>query len=413
MKKAKPFEITQKEVLEAYKKVKTNKGAPGIDEVNLQEYEQNLKNNLYKLWNRMASGSYFPQAVRGVEIPKKSGGVRILGVPTINDRIAQNVMAGKLQPLVEPHFYPDSYGYRPGKTAIDAIRVTRKRCWQYDWVIEFDIKGLFDNIDHELLIKAVRKHTDIPWLILYIERSLRAPMVMPDGEQKERTRGTPQGGVTSAILANLFMHYAFDKWMANKLPQVPWARYADDGVIHCRTQEEAQRTLEQLKERMKECQLEIHPDKTRIVYCKDDNRKEEHPETSFNFLGYTFRRRIVKTKKGEYFGGFNPAVSKEAIKLFEAKIRTLRKRALLSLEELAQHINPIIRGWENYFKHFTANEVYEVLSRVNLNLARWVMRKYKRYKKKFTAALYWLGKVAQTRPDLFAHWKMGIRPKAG
>lgn len=346
MKTEKPFKITQSEVLEAYKKVKANKGAPGIDEVSLQEYEHNLKNNLYKLWNRMASGTYFPQAVRGVEIPKKNGkGTRLLGVPTINDRIAQNVIAARLEPALEPHFHPDSYGYRPGKKAQDAVGVTRQRCWKYDWVIEFDIKGLFDNIDHQLLMKAIQRHIHTKWVILYIERSLKTPMTMPDGTTMERIRGTPQGGVISAILSNLFMHYAFDHWMVKALPENPWARYADDGLIHCRTLQEAEHIFYLLTRRMKECHLELHPDKTNIVYCKDGNRPNDHEHTSFNFLGYTFRQRTVKTKKGKYFTGFTPAVSKDAIKSLRAKINKYRKLTVLSMAELAQLLNPIIRGW--------------------------------------------------------------------
>jgi RNA-directed DNA polymerase len=412
MKTEKPFKITQQEVLEAFKKVKANKGAPGIDEVSLQEYERNLKNNLYKLWNRMSSGSYFPQAVRGVEIPKKNGkGVRILGVPTISDRIAQTVIAGRLEPAVEPHFYPDSYGYRPGKKAQDAIGVTRRRCWQFDWVIEFDIKGLFDHIDHDLLMKAVRKHINTKWVLLYIERSLKTPMLMPEGTERERTCGTPQGGVISAILANIFMHYAFDHWMTSTWPQKRWVRYADDGLIHCHTLQEAEHILEQLQHRMSECHLEVHPEKTRIVYCKDDNRPGDHEHTSFVFLGYAFRARAVRTRKGKYFTGFTPAVSKDAIISLRAKINKYRKLTNLSITELAQILNPIIRGWANYFCHYTPSAVYSVLSQVNLSLARWVMKKYKRFKRKLMAALRWLGAIAQSSPELFAHWKMGICPR--
>ncbi len=413
MKTEKPFKITQREVLEAYKKVKANKGAPGIDEVNLQEYEINLKNNLYKLWNRMASGTYFPQAVRGVEIPKKNGkGIRILGVPTINDRIAQTVIVGRLEPQLEPVFYPDSYGYRPGKKATDAIGVTRQRCWRYEWVIEFDIKGLFDNISHELLMKAVEKHIDTKWVILYIQRSLTAPMKMPDGTEVERTLGTPQGGVTSAILSNLFMHYAFDHWITKTWPENPWVRYADDGLIHCHTREEAEKILACLEKRMSECLLELHPEKTKIVYCKNGNRTEEHEHTSFDFLGYTFRARTVRTKKGNYFTGYTPAVSKNAVKSLREKIRKLRKLTSLSLTELAQILNPIIRGWANYFNKYTPSAANSELSQVNLHLARWVMKKYKRFKKKLMAALRWLGTIARSNPDLFVHWQMGICPKS-
>ena len=414
MRQEKPFEISQQEVLGAYKKVKANRGAPGIDGVDFEEYEKDLKNNLYKLWNRMSSGSYFPQAVRGVSIPKKSGeGERLLGIPTINDRVAQMVVYQNLAPTVEPIFYENSYGYRPGKSAVEAVAVTRERCWKYDWLIEFDIKGLFDNIDHELLMQVVRKHAEKRWVVLYIERFLKAPMVLPDGQRVERTAGTPQGGVISAILANLFMHYAFDCWMETRLPRNPWVRYADDGVIHCNSKEEAEIILKRLKNRLSGCKLELHPTKTRIVYCKDDNRRGNHEHTSFDFLGYTFRRRMVRTKKGQYFCGFNPAVSKSAVKSLKEKIKRLRRLTQLTIEELAEQMNPIIRGWANYFSKFTASEVYKVLSDVNLSLARWVMRKYKRFKRRLVASINWLGKVAATRPNLFTHWEMGIRPTAG
>ncbi|ABR46848.1 RNA-directed DNA polymerase (Reverse transcriptase) [Alkaliphilus metalliredigens QYMF] len=411
MKKEKPFQITKRAVFEAFKKVEANKGAPGIDEVTLQEYENNLEDNLYKLWNSMSSGSYFPQAVRGVEIPKKNGGVRVLGVPSIDDRIAQNVMVSELNPKVEPIFYEDSYGYRENKSAIDAIEVTRKRCWEYDWLIEFDIVGLFDNINHDLLMKAVKQHTNEKWVILYIERTLKVPMVMSDGIHVERTKGTPQGGVISAVLANLFMHYAFDHWMTRKHSNNPWVRYADDGLIHSHSLKEAEVLLLKLGERFKDCHLEIHPNKTKIIYCKDDNRKQNHIHTNFDFLGYTFRARTVKTKKGNYFTGFTPAVSKIAIKSFMDKIKKLRKNSYLSLTELAEKMNPIIRGWANYFDKFTASKVHAILSCVNLSLARWMMKKSKRYKNKFMAALRRLSSIAEETPSLFVHWKMGICPK--
>ena len=237
--------------------------------------------------------------------------------------------------------------------------------------------------------------------------------VLPDGQRVERTAGTPQGGVISAILANLFMHYAFDCWMETRLPRNPWVRYADDGVIHCNSKEEAEIILKRLKNRLSGCKLELHPTKTRIVYCKDDNRRENHEHTSFDFLGYTFRRRMVRTKKGQYFCGFTPAVSKSAVKSLQEKIRRLRRLTQLTIEELAEQVNPIIRGWVNYFSRFTASEVYKVLFRVNLSLARWVMKKYKRFRRRLAAALNWLGKVAATRPNLFTHWEMGIRPTAG
>lgn len=269
MDRRKPYEISQKVVLLAFRKVKANAGAPGIDGVSIEAYERDLKNNLYKLWNRMSSGSYMPKPVMGVEIPKKNSGKRLLGIPTVEDRVAQMTARLYFEPLVEPIFYEDSYGYRPNKSALEAIGKTRERCWKTDWVLEFDIKGLFDNLNHELLMRAVRKHTDNRWVILYIERWLKASVKLPNGEIIERISGTPQGGVISPVIANLFMHYAFDHWMQTKYPHLRWARYADDGLIHCNTYQEAIEIMKSLKQRMQQCQLEIHPDKSRIVYCKD------------------------------------------------------------------------------------------------------------------------------------------------
>jgi RNA-directed DNA polymerase len=324
MNKAKSYEISKQVVLEAYKKVKANKGAAGIDDESLEAFEENLKNNLYKIWNRMSSGSYLPPAVKGVEIPKKSGGTRLLGVPTVGDRVAQMVVKIYFEPKVEPYFHENSYGYRPGKSAIQALAVTRHRCWQYDWVLEFDIKGLFDNIDHEMLMKAVCQHTDNPWVILYIQRWLKAPFQMPDGTVKERTKGTPQGGVISPVLANLFLHYVFDKWMDRENPDKPFARYADDAVVHCKSKEDAEELRSSLEKRLAECKLELHPTKTRIVYCKDNNRGGNYPENTFDFLGYTFRPREARNKYGILFTSFIPAVSNKAKKAIQQTIHDWR-----------------------------------------------------------------------------------------
>jgi len=324
MDKTKSYKISKHVVVEAFQRVKANKGAAGIDDESLEAFEANLKNNLYKIWNRMSSGSYFPPPVKAVEIPKKSGGKRVLGVPTVADRVAQMVVKIYFEPTVEPYFHQDSYGYRPGKSAVDVLTVTRQRCWKYDWVLEFDIKGLFDNIDHQLLMKAVRKHTDNPWVILYIKRWLRAPFQMPDGTVKERTSGTPQGGVISPVLANLFLHYAFDVWMDRNHPDKPFARYADDGVAHCRSMKEAEELYESLKDRFAACKLELHPTKTRIVYCKDDDRTGNYPVTRFDFLGYTFRARRSKSRYGKFFINFTPAVSNKAKRAMQKTIRGWR-----------------------------------------------------------------------------------------
>ena len=274
MLETKSFTIDKQLVMKAYKLVKANAGTGGIDGQTLADFDTNLKDNLYKIWNRMSSGSYFPPPVKAVSIDKKNGGKRILGVPTVGDRIAQMVVKLILEPRLEPLFYPDSYGYRPNKSALDAVGITRRRCWTHDFVVEFDIKGLFDNIDHELLIKAVRKHIQEKWIIVYIERWLKAPMQTDDGTLVERTKGTPQGGVISPILSNLFLHYVFDKWMDRNYRNVPWCRYADDGLVHCRTEQQAKLVLVELKKRFEHCKLELHPKKTKIIYCKDKERKD-------------------------------------------------------------------------------------------------------------------------------------------
>lgn len=410
----KSFLISKHLVLEAYKCVKANKGAGGIDGINFEKYEENLKNNLYRLWNRMSSGSYYPKAVRGIEIPKKNGKVRLLGIPTIEDRVAQMVVRKHFEPSVEPIFYEDSYGYRPQRSALDAIDVTRKRCWKMPWVIEYDIVGLFDNIDHEKMMKAVRYHTDEKWIILYIERFLKASMVLPSGQKVERTSGTPQGGVISPIIANLFLHYALDKWISKLYPNNPWVRYADDGIINCQTEAKAKEILEALKIRARECGLEIHPEKSKIVYCRSDIFNERYENESFDFLGYTFRRRNIKTKNGNFFNTFSPAVSKSARQSFRDKIRVIRRQnKIICIQRFAEIINPIIRGWMNYFTVFNAKEAQKEAYSLNKTLVQCLLRKYKKIGKSKKKAWRLLTQLAQLTPDLFYHWQMGIIPAMG
>ena len=415
MKKAKPFEISKQVVWKAWKQVKANKGAAGVDSETIADFERNLKDNLYKIWNRMSSGSYFPPPVRAVAIPKKTGGERLLGIPAVSDRIAQMVVKMYLEPLVEPKFHEDSYGYRPGKSAIQAIKVTRQRCWRYNWVLEFDIKGLFDNIDHDLLMKAVGHHTQCKWILLYIERWLKAPFQKEDGTLVEREKGTPQGGVVSPVLSNLFLHYVFDKWMERNYPQNPFCRYADDAVAHCRNEAEAHKMQTALEIRLKECGLELHPQKTKIVYCKDDDRRGDYPNTSFDFLGFTFRPRGSRNRRGKQFINFTPAVSNKAGKAMRQTARRwkMHLRSDKTLEDLSRMFGPVIRGWINYYGSFYKSALYKTLRHLNRTLVRWARRKYKRLRGHRRKAEYWMGRIARRQPQLFPHWQMGIKPTAG
>jgi len=406
----KPFTIEKRRVYEAYKAVKSNKGAAGVDGQTIEQFEADLKGNLYKIWNRMSSGTYFPPPVRAVSIPKKSGGERILGVPTVSDRIAQMVVKQLIEPDLDPIFLPDSYGYRPRKSALDAVGVTRERCWKYDWVLEFDIKGLFDNINHELLLRAVRKHVKCKWALIYIERWLKAPMEQ-DGIRKERTLGTPQGGVISPILSNLFLHYTFDLWMKRTHPDLPWCRYADDGLVHCRTEQEAEALTAELRARLAECHLELHPTKTKIVYCRDGKRKGTYPNVKFDFLGYCFRPRwIKKSRDNSMFCGFNPAVSPSALKAMRSTIRDLniRRQTQLSLADIARTLNPLVRGWIEYYGRYAPSALSPMLRYVNQTLVRWAMRKFKRFKAHKIRASRFLQKLVRERMGLFVHWRIGM-----
>lgn len=407
----KPFDIDKMQVFEAYKAVKSNAGAAGVDGQTIEQFETDLKSNLYKIWNRMSSGSYFPPPVRAVTIPKKSGGDRILGVPTVADRVAQMVVKQVIEPNLDPVFLADSYAYRPLKSALDAVGVTRERCWKYDWVVKFDIKGLFDNIDHKLLLRAVRKHVTCKWALLYIERWLKAPMVQEDGVIKERSRGTPQGGVVSPILSNAFLHYAFDLWMTRTYPDLPWCRYADDGLIHCRNEYEATAVKAALQVRLAECHLELHPTKTKIVYCKDGNRKGTYANVNFEFLGYGFRPRLVKrARDNTLFCGFNPAVSVSALKAMRATIRELniRRQTQLTLADIAQRLNPLLRGWIEYYGRYAPSALYPLLRYVNQTLLAWAMRKFTRFADHKIRASQFLQKLARDHANLFVHWRLGM-----
>jgi RNA-directed DNA polymerase len=400
----KPFDVPKSLVWEAYKRVKANKGAAGVDRCSMEEFEKDLKKNLYKVWNRMSSGTYFPPAVKAVEIPKP-GGTRILGVPTVGDRIAQTVVALTLESRTEAIFHDDSYGYRPKRSALQAVEQCRQRCFKKDWILDLDVQKFFDSVDHALTVKAVEANTDKRWVVLYVQRWLVAPLQLPDGTLQQRDRGTPQGSAVSPVLANMFMHYAFDMFLAREFPTVEFERYADDAVVHCVTERQARQVWAALAERMADVGLRLHPDKTKIVYCKDSRRRGSFADTSFKFLGYTFGPRKARYPDGKAFTSFLPAVSPEALKAMGKQIREWRihLRTRFDLNELADWINPILSGWMTYYGRFYRSQLYPFLRRVNTYLTRWARKKYKRLRgyKRFKA--WWTGLIDR-EPGLFKHW---------
>lgn len=406
MDNAKPFHIEKGLVWKAYQAVKAKGGAPGCDGQTLDAFETDRRNQLYRLWNRMSSGSYLPPPVLRVEIPKSDGGLRPLGIPTVSDRIAQMVVKVRLEPKLEKVFHPDSYGYRPGRSALDAVAQARRRCWRNDWVIDMDIKGFFDTIDHELLLKAVRHHEKERWVLLYIERWLKAPVQFANGQRETRNKGTPQGGVISPLLANLFLHYAFDTWMERECPEVLFERYADDIVCHCRSERQAKDVLNKIANRLSACGLCLHPQKTKIVYCKDGHRPNTYEHTQFDFLGYTFRARAARSRQGHVFTGFNPGVSRRALKAMSCEVKRwqLHRKTGHSLHALAKRINPIVRGWLNYYGRFNRSCMYKLLTIIEARLVRWVMNKYKKLKYRKGKAWKWLKQYREQRAYEFVHW---------
>lgn len=415
MEKAKPFDIPKRLVWEAYQLVRANEGAAGIDGMTLETFDEDLSKNLYKIWNRMASGSYYPEPVKRVEIPKKSGGARPLGIPTVGDRIAQMTARLSFEPKVEPGFHEDSYGYRPRRSAHQAVAKARQRCWDYDWVIDLDIKGFFDTIDHELMLKAVDHHKPEAWVRLYIERWLKAPAKDNVGTIYERDKGTPQGGVISPLLANLFLHYAFDKWMERNHGDNPFERYADDIVIHCRTQAEAESLLEEIKQRLAECKLTVHQEKTKIVYCKDRNRRGTYGRTEFDFLSFTFRPRTARGKNGKLFLAFTPAISRNSERAIKDEIRKwkIHRAVTATLEELSTLYNGKLRGWFAYFGKFRPSALYGIFCLFQKILVKWAKCKYKHLKRSWGKAADLMKCMADSMKHLFVHWKRGWYANGG
>ena len=403
----KSIPISKEMVYEAWKQIRRNGGSAGIDAESSKDFEEDLPNNLYKLWNRLTSGSYFPQAVRQVGIPKASGGVRHLGIPTVSDRIAQMVVKTSLEQRVDFMFSENSFGYRPGKSAHMALEKAVENCRKYDWVIDLDIKGFFDNIDHKLLEKALDRHAN-KWEIMYIRRWLEAPVQKKNGTiETKQGKGTPQGGVISPFLANLFLHYAFDEWMRINHSRNAFERYADDIIIHCNTYEEAQNMLSQIKERLAVCGLEVHPEKTKIVYCKDYRRKGKHDKVQFKFLGFGFQPRSAKSKRdGKMYLSYYPVISKESRQRIILVIRktNLHRWCKDTIEEIAAKLNPKLRGWINYYGKFGKYVLIRLFGKLEDRLEKFIMNKYKITS--LWKAIEMLSNIKNSQPKLFAHWKI-------
>ncbi len=404
----KSIPISRQMVWAAYQKVRSNQGSAGVDGISMEEFDTNRSKHLYKLWNRMASGSYFPPPVKEVEIPKKDGSVRKLGIPTISDRVGQMVIKMFIEPRLESLFSPNSYGYRPNRNAHQALAKVRENCWKQDWVIDLDIKGFFDNIDHSKLMLAIEKHVPESWAILYIKRWLEAPVFTVPGDLiKKRGKGTPQGGVISPLWANLFLHYAFDKWLELTDKSVEFTRYADDVIIHCKSLVHAEQILKKVHRRMESVGLELHPKKTKIVYCRDFRRKGKYQTVKFDFLGYSFQPRTAYSKKTKkLFIGYDCAISISSRKRIADKLEELnvKKLSFKSIVGVAQYLNPMIRGWVHYYGRFKMYELTKVFRLLSQRLVWWARKRYKRYKTSIRKAYKWLAKVRRQYPALFYHW---------
>jgi group II intron reverse transcriptase/maturase len=415
--KPRPYPITKEQVWEAFKLVKAKGGSPGVDGMTIEAVEINPKKHLYPVWNRLSSGSYFPPPVKRVEIPKDNGKVRMLGVPTVKDRVAQMVITKELEAIVESHFSDSSFGYRPNKSAHQAIEQARKNCWEYAWVIDMDIKGFFDNIDHGLMIRSLRHFTDAKHIITYAKRWLKAPIQLKDGTQVQNTeRGTPQGGVISPVLANIFLHSVFDKWMEKHFVDCPFERYADDIIIHVKNERYAKQVLKAVRGRMEECKLELHPEKTKLVYCdrKGRRKRKAAKDRQFDFLGFTFRPRKVVTKDGRLMYGFSPSISRKSVKRIVGEMRKLKFHRWVKMDiyQVSKALSAKIRGWIYYYGKFHKSGLKLVFIYLNRKLSKWAFNKYKRFKRRKTVlfAKLWLRQIANDYAYLFPHWQHGFTP---
>lgn len=410
----KSLPITVEQVWAAYLEVRKHGKSAGVDELTLKEYEEVKSDQLYKVWNRMASGSYFPLPVKRVEIPKSDGRKRMLGIPTVNDRVAQTVVKNYLEPLLEPHFHAYSFGYRPNRNAHGAVRQAAEQCRKKKWVLDLDIEGFFDNLDHGLTMRALEKHTTEKWVLMYVERWLKAPIEHKDGSLEYPTKGSPQGGVVSPLLSNLFLHYAFDKWMSLHYSGIVFERYADDIVVHCNSKHEAVQLLEAIRERLQQCGLRLHPEKTKIVYCKNSNRKDKHEEVSFDFLGFRFKPKKARNRKtGEIFTDFGPAsISKRSMKkmLDAIKSKHLQRRVTADLATLSKDLAPQVRGWMNNFGKINLRFLYPVMTSLNGRLIMWAKNRYKSLHGSSWQARQWLREIYRDYPNMFEHWKYGFKP---
>lgn len=405
VKKTVPIEYY--DVAKAYQKVRKGGKAVGIDQQSWADFDKEPERNLYVIWNRLASGSYHPQPVREVEIPKKDGSKRKLGIPTLRDRIAQQVVKDYMEKRIDQLFHENSYGYRPLKSAHQAIEQVRQNTFGFDWVLDMDISKFFDEVDHDLTLKAVSHVMEEKWVLMYVERWLKMPVQKQDGMvEPKQGKGTPQGGVISPLLANLYLHFAMDKWLSNHYPTVRFVRYADDVVIHCSTHQQAEQVKEALINRLAEVKLRVNESKTHIAYCKDYRRKESHEKVKFEFLGFSYQPRARKSKRdGKNFMAFTAEISPTNKKRIIQTIRELGvwRDTRVEIQSIAAQLNAKLRGWINYYGLYSKRSLRIALVKVEERLVKWLKKKHKAGTRKARAKLK---VIRRENPELFYHWQI-------